>query len=117
MSLDQWSDQNESLNALCEVIQRGTHGLIRNLSLDLTEDDRVGIRGNCRSYYSVQLVIHTTQNLGDKYCLFGATHLSLSLNGTAMKFVVTHPSRDEVRESVSTHADNCRPQLTIDAST
>lgn len=111
MSLGHWSDRNESLNALCAAIQQGAHGLVRNLSHDLIDDDSVVVRGDSHSYYGVQLAIFTTKQFVHKHRLFGVTRLLMSVDGNDLELVVIHSSNDDARES-STHAAKCRPQLT-----
>jgi len=93
--LDQWSERNESLNALCAAIHQGAHGLIRNLSVDLSGDDCVVVRGASHSYYGVQLAIQATKRFGDKHRLFIATQLLLTVNGRAVELAVTHSANDE----------------------
>ena len=116
MSHDQWSDRNESLNALCSAIQQGTHGLILNLSLDMIDDDCVVVRGDSRSYYGVQLAILTTKLFVARHCLGGETRLSLTVSGISVELVVSGPVNDDARHAVSTHDVHCRPQLTLPVS-
>ncbi len=116
MSLHTWSERNESLNSLHAAILQGAHGLISDLSLDLNEDGSAVVRGMSPNYYGVQLVLHTTRAFAEKHRVFAKTQLLLSIGGSTLELIVARPDDDDDnddKDSVSTHADNRRPQLTI----
>ncbi|MEZ6131268.1 MAG: hypothetical protein R3C59_21545 [Planctomycetaceae bacterium] len=115
MPLHRWSDRNESLNALGLAIRQGTHGQIRDLSIDLTDDDCIVVRGDSRSYYGVQLAIHATQQFGASHPSLPETRLLVRVDGSTLELVVLRGTSDESRESPSTHDADRRPQLTAAA--
>jgi hypothetical protein len=116
MRLQRWSDRNESLNAIVRAIQQGTHGLIRDLSRDLTDDDCVVVQGVSLSYSGVQLAIHATQQFGAAHLVLSETRLLVCINRSTLELVLLRGSKDVSQESPSTHDAKCRPQLT-DAAT
>ena len=115
MPLHRWSDRNESLNALGFAIQQCTHGLIRDLTIDLTDDDCIVVRGVSRSYYGVQLAIHATQQFGASHPALPETRLHVRVDGSTLKFVVLRGSGDVPQRAPSTHDAERRPQLTAAA--
>ncbi len=116
MSLRQWSERNELLNAFRESIQQGTRGLISELSVDLTDDNCVVLSATSRNYHVVQLVIQATKLFADKHPFLSETRLLLGVDGSTLALVVTHLPSDDARKSVSTHDSNRHPQLTVPAS-
>ncbi len=116
MPLDQWSDRNEAINALGRAIRQGTHGRIRELSLDLTDDSLVVVRGVSCTYYGVQLAIHATQQFVAAHSLHSRTRLLVSIDGSPLELVVANPPHEDARETLSTHDAERRPQLTMKAS-
>ncbi|QEF97850.1 hypothetical protein Mal15_18960 [Stieleria maiorica] len=59
MHSDSWSLDNQWLNDFSEAFTRGTHRLIRRITID-GHPNRVVLEGCARSYYAVQLAIHAT---------------------------------------------------------
>lgn len=116
MSLEQWSERNELLNAFRESIQHSTRGLISDLSVDLTDDNCVVLSATSRNYHVAQLVIQATKSFADKHPLFPETRLLLGVDGSTLALVVPHTPSDDARNTVSTHDSDRHPQLTLPAS-
>ena len=95
MSLHRWSECNESLNALFAAIQQGSHGLIRDLSLDLVEDGSAVVRGISPRYYGVQLVLHAIKLFAEKHRVFVKTQLLLTVKGSTLELIVARPGDDD----------------------
>ena len=112
MPLYQWSDRNESLNSLRLTIEKSTHGLIRELSLELSDDDCALVRGVSRSFYGVQLAIHATQRFGAECCLHPETRLLIRVDGAMLELIVLRRSDQQLQTSLSTRVAGRRPQLT-----
>ena len=92
MSFDSEGDRNELLNAFRTAIHDGTRGLIRGLSIELTGDDRIVVRGSSQRYYGVQLAIHTTYEFADADPLFPESRLLLNVDGEPLVLVIGSPS-------------------------
>lgn len=116
MSLHQWSDRNGSLDALGLAIRHGSHGLIRDLSVDLADDDSIVVRGVSRSYYGVQLAIHATQQFGATHPRLPETRLRIRVDTAMLELVVLQPEHDEAKESPSADVAESRSQLTVAAT-
>lgn len=116
MSLYRWSDRNDLLNSLGSAILDGTFGLVCDLAIDHHEDDYAVVRGRSRSYYGVQLAIHSTKLFGDKQRFLTATRLILDVRGSSIDLTVSHHAKAESPNTLSTHRVNCTPQLTASAS-
>lgn len=88
MSADKWSDRNKWLNAFRTAICARTHGLIRGLSVDVTDDDHIVIQGSARSYHSIQLVIHVTRQFEAESGLVRQVKLLLTIEGKSLELAV-----------------------------
>ena len=116
MNFSQWSERNASLNAFSAAFHDGTHGLIHELALDLMDDGSVVISGVARSYYGVQLAVHTAKKFGNAYRLFPETRLLLTIRESSLELVITHATEANAGESLSTRHVDRHPPLTIAAS-
>lgn len=116
MAFNQWSERNASLNAFKTALHRGTHGLIHELAFDLMDDGSVVVCGSARSYYGVQLAVHTTKQFANSRRLFLETRLLLTVGERRLELVIIHATDENAGESLSTRHVGRRPQLTITAS-
>lgn len=113
LTSDQWSDRNEMLNAFRRAFFRGTHGLIDELAFDLIDDCSVVVCGVARSYYGIQLALHTTKQFGRTHRSFPETRLLLNVKVKRLEFVISDFPRGESDEETSTPAVGRRLKLTI----
>lgn len=113
LASDQWNDRNELLNAFRRAFFRGTHGLIDELAFDLIDDGSVVVCGVARSYYGIQLALHTTKQFGRMHRSFPETRLLLNFRGKRLELVIAQFPREKTDNETSTRAVGRRPQLTI----
>ena len=116
MSRFRCSQRNDLFNRFCAAFQQGTRGLIRNLSLGLSTDEYVVVRGDSRSYCGIHRAICITQQFTEKPTFFAAPQLLLSVDGHLLELPVIHARCDEDHQPVSTLDARKRFQLTIATS-
>ncbi|PAY16120.1 hypothetical protein CKO51_28365 [Rhodopirellula sp. SM50] len=112
MQHDTWHLDNQWLNDFSETLVRDTHRLINELSIEV-ESDCVVVRGDARSYYSVQLAIHAAQTFGQVRPRFAETILLLSVGGQSLELNVTHATEPTHDAEVSTGRNARRRELTL----
>ncbi|WP_146517441.1 hypothetical protein [Rubripirellula amarantea] len=68
--------QKQWINDYRVAFTRGTHHLIRNISIDFNANE-IFVRGDARTYYAAQFAIHTAKTLGSRHHRFPDTALLL----------------------------------------
>lgn len=89
MPVDQWSQENEWLNAFTTNLVSETHGYLRQLSVDI-ENAAVNVCGTATSYHAVQLAIYAAQSFSRRHGLFAQTILSLRVDDRIIDLTIQH---------------------------
>jgi len=116
MPHERWNHRSESLNALDLAVRQVTHGLIDELSIDLTDEGCVVIRCLSRSYYGVQLAARAARQFSAEHLLRYDVRLLVHVGGSSLELVIRAAEHDDIDRTLSTPVAECRSQLTISPS-
>ncbi|HEY0981998.1 hypothetical protein, partial [Schlesneria sp.] len=116
MECNEWSERNDSLNAFNLALKIGTHGLIRDIVLDLASDGSVIVWGRARNYYAIQLAICATREFGSRRHLFPKTRLLLSVGESVVDLEIVHPEYEKQDQPLPTPRPHRRISMTMTAA-
>ena len=89
MTTDRWSQRNQLLNRFLGCMSRGTHHLIRDLSLDESTDGHIFCEGRSLNYYGVQLAIHEAQRFREMHPTAGRITLVLRVGESLLDLSIS----------------------------